>query len=133
MSPGNATILVVDDDRDFRRAVCTIIMAAGYKALEESHAGAVLTVIREQKPDLVLLDLNLPGGKVSDLIQSMNESKLCTPVVILSGYIEADLYQALRRLGIQDFLAKPFAGGELTDRIEKVLLRKGGKNIESDI
>ena len=121
MNINQGTVLVVDDDRDFRRAMCAIIRVAGLRAVEETNPLAVLKTITDVEPDLVLLDLYMPEGKGIDLVRSMKDMKLDVPVVIVSGRVSMEDFNLLRELGINDFLAKPVSKLNLTNKIRQVL------------
>ena len=125
MNTGEGIILVVDDDRDFRRAVCAIIKSAGYLPVEETNPLAVLKTIIEIRPDLVMLDLYMPGGKGVDLVRSMKELEMDVPVVIVSGRVSVEDFQSLRDLGVEEFLAKPVTKVSLISKIRQILPQAG--------
>ncbi|MFC1544776.1 response regulator [Gemmatimonadota bacterium] len=133
MSSRDRTILVVDDDRDFRKAICAIIRAGGYRAVEEADALAVLRTITEISPDLVLLDLYMPGVKGVELVRSMKELKISVPVLIVTGMVSVEDFQSLCGLGVDDFLAKPVTKADLMKKIIQALPQAGEKDIVYDI
>jgi len=114
-------IMVVDDDADFRRAICSVLRINGYDPVEEARPLAVLKTVAEEDPDLVLLDLYMPGGGGVELIRAMREMKMDVPVVIVSGRISVEDFNSLRNLGVTEMLAKPVNKVQLLDKIKSVL------------
>ncbi|MHB9023518.1 MAG: response regulator transcription factor [Armatimonadota bacterium] len=118
------TILIVDDDEQIQRATRSILATRHYQVLQAMDGQQALELIAEHSPDLVILDLMLPG---------MNGLEVCReargwyagPILILSarGH-ERDKIQALD-LGADDYLTKPFSTGELLARIRALLRRVG--------
>lgn len=119
-----ATILVVDDEEQIRRAVKSLLGARGYQVVLAVNGEEALNLAADHSPDLVILDLTMPG---------MNGLAVCRelrawyrgPILILSvrgG--DADKVTALD-LGADDYLTKPFSTAELLARIRALLRRAG--------
>ena len=115
-------ILVVEDDPQIRRFLRATLTAEGYQFQEAPTAGEGIAQAAARLPDLVLLDLGLPDRDGLDVIREIRQwSQL--PVVVLSARgQERDKIAALD-LGADDFVAKPFAVGELLARIRAALRR----------
>ena len=81
------TILVVEDDTEVRVLLVRVLRDAGYQTLAAEDGTMALRVARNQHPDMILLDLNLPAGNGQFVLDSVTSSvELCgTPVVVLSG------------------------------------------------
>jgi two-component system cell cycle response regulator DivK len=81
------TILVVEDDTEVRVLLVRVLRDAGYQTIAAEDGTMALRVARNQHPDMILLDLNLPAGNGQFVLDSVTNSvELCgTPVVILSG------------------------------------------------
>jgi putative two-component system response regulator len=118
--------LIIDDDADVRRLLRKLLTAARYGVEEFEEAGPGLARIREEAPDLVLLDLRLPdrsGHDVLEEIRSDPRTRLL-PVVMLTGYATSDEKIRATRAGVTDFLAKPFFPEELLPRVRSLVLLK---------
>ena len=120
-----ATILVIEDDKDIVELVRYNLEREGFRVLDAADGEQGLAAVIRQKPDLVLLDLMLPGVdglEVCRRIRAHDELR-STPVVILTAKgEESDVVIGLE-LGADDYLAKPFSPVELELRV-KALLRR---------
>ena len=118
-----ASLLVVDDDARVRTVVCWQLEAEGHAVREAADGTTAWQTIVEDRPDLVVLDLSLPGVSGLDLLRRLRESGDALPVVVLSGRSgEGDRILGLD-LGADDYLVKPFSLGELAARVRSVLRR----------
>lgn len=115
-------VLVVDDLDDARELARRALEQEGLRVSEAADGAAALTALAEDAPDLVLLDLSMPGmGGLELLTQLRRTSAL--PVIVLSGrQDETDRVLALE-LGADDYVVKPFLVRELPARIRSVLRR----------
>lgn len=122
-------LLVVDDDSRVRTVVGWQLEAEGYAVVEAADGNAAWQRILADRPDLVVLDLSLPGMSGLDLLRRLRGSGDPTPVVVLSGRNgEGDRIVGLD-LGADDYLVKPFSPGELAARVRSVLRRSSGHPI----
>lgn len=118
-------ILVVDDEPAIRRFLKTSLSAHGYAIFEAGTGEDALQAMPAVRPDLVVLDLGLPGITGIDVTRSLREWSQ-TPIIVLSvREHEADKIGALDA-GADDYLTKPFAVGELLARIRAALRRSVG-------
>ncbi|GAA1878057.1 response regulator transcription factor [Lapillicoccus jejuensis] len=125
---GAASLLVVDDDARVRTVVCWQLEAEGYDVHEAADGYAAWAGIERHRPDLVVLDLSLPGLSGLDLLRRLRAAGDVTPVVVLSGRDgEGDRITGLD-LGADDYLVKPFSPGELAARVRSVLRRTVGRD-----
>ena len=119
-------LLVVDDDSRVRTVVCWQLEAEGYEIREAADGNAAWQRLVDERFDLVVLDLSLPGMSGLELLRKLRESGDRTPVVVLSGRSgEGDRIVGLD-LGADDYLVKPFSPGELAARVRSVLRRSSG-------
>jgi DNA-binding response OmpR family regulator len=128
------SVLVVDDDPDVRALVSTLLGRAGYLVTEAPDGRAALKALYAQRPDLVVLDVNMPdldGWATLERIRDLSD----VPVVMLSARgEELEKVRALRA-GADDYVTKPFGRQELLARVESVLRRAvagGPKETYSD-
>ena len=119
-------ILVVDDDQRVRTVVSWQLEADGFAVTEAADGAAALAEIEHRRPDLVVLDLSLPGVGGLDVLRRVREAAGTAaplPVIVLSGRSgETDRIIGLD-LGADDYLVKPFSPGELAARVRSVLRR----------
>ncbi len=120
--PGTRTILVVDDDERVREVVSWQLEAEGFTVGQAGDGPAALQSIAALPPDLVVLNLSLPGLGGLDVLRRLRQhSRL--PVIVLSGRNgETDRIVGLD-LGADDYLVKPFSPEELAARVRSVLRR----------
>jgi two-component system, OmpR family, KDP operon response regulator KdpE len=121
---GMGHILIVDDEPQIRRVMRTALIAQGYEVSDARTGEAALDLIRSEKYDLVLLDINMPG--ISG-VQTCREIRLASDLPIIMVTVrdsERDKVVALDA-GADGYVAKPFALSELLARIRAVLRRTG--------
>jgi two-component system, OmpR family, phosphate regulon response regulator PhoB len=128
-SSPTARVLVVDDDARVRTVVAWQLEAEGFAVVEAADGPAALDGIARHHPDLVVLDLSLPGLGGLDVLRRIRDGTAgedgtaALPVIVLSGRSgETDRIVGLD-LGADDYLVKPFSPGELTARVRSVLRR----------
>lgn len=106
---GSCRVLVVDDQRSTRLALTLVLKQAGYTVLEADSAKSGLKVFREERPDVVLLDIEMPEQNGYWAARHMRESEVgnWTPIVFVSGMsMELNLWQGVEAGG-DDYLVKP--------------------------
>ena len=122
-APDAVPILVVDDDPETLRQVRDTLAEAGYAPLVTGDPGAVARLIQTEKPQLVLLDLMLPGTDGIELMQTVPELA-DLPVIFISGYGRDETIARALEAGADDYVVKPFSPTELTARIRAALRRR---------
>jgi two-component system KDP operon response regulator KdpE len=124
MTNSKVRILLVDDEPPIRKLLRVGLGSQGYAISEAPNAKAAIDLIETEKPDLILLDLGLPGMSGHELLRKLRDDGLDIPVVILSSRIdEAGIVSALE-LGADDYVTKPFGMNELVARIRVALRHK---------
>lgn len=115
-------VLVVDDDRNISEIIGIYLMNAGYEIKKVYNGKEALTVYEEIKPDLVLLDIMLPGMDGVEVLKGIRKSN-STPVIMLTAKGDTfDKVLALE-LGADDYIVKPFEPKELLARVKAVMRR----------
>jgi CheY-like chemotaxis protein len=121
----DATVLLVDDEDQLRRVMRDLLERDGYKVIEARDGVEALDQVDRHGPDIVVLDLNLPGldgyGVLSHLRSRPATADL--PVVVLTARGDEDNEVRVFEMGADDFLAKPFRARALTARLQAVLGR----------
>jgi len=117
-----ARILVVDDEPQIRRILRTTLTAANYEVDDAKTGEEALTKLREYRPDLVLLDINMPGMGGLETCKAIRADPNIAIVMLTVHNTEAAKVEALDA-GADDFVTKPFSTPELLARIRAVLRR----------
>jgi two-component system, OmpR family, KDP operon response regulator KdpE len=114
-------VLVVDDEPPIRRFLRTSLKAQGYDVTEAEDGAKAFDEIRRRPPDLLILDLGLPGIDGLEVIRRLRGGGTTTPIIVLSSRMdEAGKVEALD-LGADDYVTKPFGVDELLARIRAAL------------
>ncbi|GAA2744301.1 response regulator transcription factor [Terrabacter aerolatus] len=117
------TVLVVDDDLTLREVVCGYLTRAGLDVVEAQDGLAALALARDRSPDLVVLDLTLPGLDGLEVFRRLRSERGDLPVVMLTARGEESDRVLGLELGADDYVTKPFSSRELVLRIQSVLRR----------
>ncbi len=119
---GQPRVLVVDDDPETLRSVRDALSAAGYSTLATGDHRDLSRIIAAEKPQLVLLDLMLPGTDGIKLMESV-PALAELPVIFISGYGRDETIARALEAGAADYIVKPFSRIELTARVRAALRR----------
>jgi DNA-binding response OmpR family regulator len=117
-----ATVLVVDDEPIVREVVVRYLEREGHRTLEAGDGTAARTAIEQASPDLVLLDVMLPGTDGLELCRWIRSSSQLPVIMLTARGEEADRIVGLE-LGADDYVTKPFSPRELAARVRTVLRR----------
>ncbi len=118
-------ILVVDDDPHMLRYVRGALEAAGYSALVTGDPEEAQRLVSAEGPQLVLLDLVLPGTDGIEWMRRVPEMA-DLPVIFISGYGQGETIARALEAGAADYIVKPFSAAELTARVRTALRRRAG-------
>jgi len=118
------TVLVVDDEPDIQDLLCFILQDAGYEARAAGRGDEALAICKEWDPDLVILDIGLPG--ISGLEVCPRLVAMSIPVLVLSSHDRDDQVVEGLEVGAEDYVSKPFNHKELLLRVEKIIRRTRG-------
>ncbi|HEY4688036.1 MAG TPA: response regulator transcription factor [Anaerolineae bacterium] len=118
----SAKILVVDDEPEIVKVLRAYLEQGGYRVVTAFDGQEALTLFRHEKPDMVILDLNLPKIDGLDVCRTIRKESN-TPVIMLTARVEeADRLIGLE-LGADDYVVKPFSPREMVARVRAVLRR----------
>ena len=116
------TALVVEDDKSVSQLIRLYLAQAGYRVLAAEDGLSGLQMALEEAPDIVLLDLNLPGMDGIEVCQNIRkESEV--PIIMVTARVEEDDRLSGLDLGADDYVSKPFSPRELIARVNAVLRR----------
>lgn len=120
----HGTVLVADDDALVRGVLRMALSRAGYTVVEARDAADALAAAQQSDPDIVVLDINMPGGTVHETLGSLRDRRPELPVLVLSGENSppADLIGAR-----SDFARKPIELDDLLARIQTLLNASDGR------
>ncbi len=118
----SAKILVVDDEPQIRRVLRTTLTSQGYTVAEAKNGDEALEQIREERPDLILLDVNMPGRSGLEVCHEIRGTSDIPIIMLTVRNTERDKVQALDA-GADDYVVKPFGSEELMARIRAALRR----------
>ncbi|UCC52012.1 MAG: response regulator transcription factor [Anaerolineaceae bacterium] len=126
------TILVVDDTESLRTLVKSYLIQEGFRVVTAADGRQALFLAREEKPDLILLDLMMPemGGYEFMRVYGREAE---TPIIILTARVEENEKVLGLELGADDYVTKPFSMRELTARIRAVLRRAGKTSPQAEL
>ncbi|MBZ9572445.1 response regulator [Patescibacteria group bacterium] len=117
-------ILIIEDDKFLRELIAQKLVKEGYKTFEAVDGEEGIKKIKAEKPDLILLDLILPGIDGFEVLSRMKEEPTLVqiPVIILSNLGQKDDIERGLKLGAVDYLIKAhFTPGEIIDKIKNAL------------
>ena len=124
----SATILLVDDDPDIVRLLTMTLRPEGFRLLSASDGNAALEIARAERPDLLLLDWNMPGRNGLEVCRALRAESdphlRFMPVVLLTAQAGAEDTAAGFAAGVTDYVTKPFAPAHIRARVHTWLLRK---------
>jgi two-component system alkaline phosphatase synthesis response regulator PhoP len=125
-------ILVIDDEPKIVEICRDYLHASGFEVISAMDGVHGLTLARIQKPDLIVLDLMLPGMDGVELCRTLRkESKV--PIIMLTARIEEIDKLLGLELGADDYMTKPFSPRELVARVRTVLRRSGNEETDNII
>lgn len=118
--PGATHILVVDDDEAIRSLIQRAIQPSGYRCTAASSGEAALKILDDQKVDVVITDIVMPGMTGIELARMVRE-RYDSDVIIITGHVEDYAYEKVIEEGASDFIQKPLNNKELVIRLKRVL------------
>ena len=126
------TILVVDDERKIVTVLKGYLEQAGFRVVTAGDGQAALTTFRHAKPDLVVLDLMLPGIDGLDVCRTLRRESSVPIIMLTARAEEADRLIGLE-LGADDYVVKPFSPREVVLRVRAILRRVEGEVAASEV
>jgi two-component system nitrogen regulation response regulator NtrX len=109
MHNNSARVLVVDDEAAIRRSLAGILADEGYDAALAEDGERALAAVRERTPDLVLLDIAMPGRDGIEILEDLRRAHPALPVVMMSGHGTIETAVRATQLGAFDFIEKPLS------------------------
>ena len=116
-------ILIIDDEGNLRRMLRALLESEGYSVGEAESAEAGLSLTDAVHPEVILLDLALPGISGLDALAPLSRACPGSPIIMMSGHAEKHRVYAARDAGVTEFLVKPITAKAILDRINAVIFR----------
>ncbi len=125
-------ILVIDDEPEIVKLVRAYLEQAGFSVVTAADGQEALAAFRHEHPNLVILDLNLPGMDGLDVCRALRRSSE-VPIIMLTARIEETDRLIGLELGADDYVVKPFSPREIVARTRAVLRRAEGEPVRPDV
>jgi len=118
-------ILLVDDDRDFREVTKLSLLSEGYEVFEASSGREAMSMARQTQPDLILLDILMPGldGYATCRQLKTNPATNHIAIIVLTALGDPTARYKAKQAGADDYVAKPVMAQELRERVRRLLRR----------
>lgn len=122
-------ILLAEDDADMRKLVAAMLRKRGYEVIEARDGaqlaafvnGMLLSGTFHPPPDLIVSDICMPGFSGLEVVTALRRLDWRTRVVLLTGFGDAEVYEAARKLGVDGILDKPFDLEVLAQKVEQLV------------
>jgi len=125
MTNPRGNILVIDDEADVLESLQALLSGEGFAVQSATDITQAQAALQEQPVDLILLDVNLPGGNGLEFLQEFRRQDNLTPIIVITAYGAAlDVVRAAFKSGAQDYIAKPWNNDELLLVIQQALEKR---------
>ena len=114
-------MLIVDDERAIGKLIETSLKNRGHEALWVENADNILEDVGKFNPDIILLDINMPGKSGFDALKEIREAGYDTPVIMISVLSQDFNIDRAFQLGAVDYVTKPFSLNHLIHKIERMV------------
>ncbi|RBW68691.1 response regulator [Bacillus taeanensis] len=112
-------ILIVDDQYGIRILLNEIFQKVGYKTYQAANGVQALAIVKDEDPDLVVLDMKIPGMDGLEILKHVKEMDPDIKVIIMTAYGELDMIHEAMDLGAITHFAKPFDIDEIREAVKK--------------
>jgi DNA-binding response OmpR family regulator len=116
-------ILIADDEYNIVKLLSSRLQANGYEVIQAFDGNQAFEIAVKEKPDLILLDYNMPGCKGTTVLERLRESNhsFLTPVIFVTAFTDEETKNKVMEMGACDFIGKPFDPDEVLIKIKKAL------------
>src|SRR5262249_53742238 len=114
-------VLIVDDDQTTLASISRAFRLAGYEAVVCDNASRAITLLRQERFDVVFSDVVMPGKDGLAMLAELRELGVDIPIIMISGQATVDMAVRATRLGAADFLEKPISADKLLLTVENAL------------
>jgi CheY-like chemotaxis protein len=117
-TPKKKTIMIVDDEPDIQKTIKTALEKNGFSTITANNGDDCLKKLETAKPDLILMDIMMPGTPVREVVPKIKQFKVAYLTVVRTT--EADREELMKMKNIVDFIQKPFDVDDLVKRVRKI-------------
>lgn len=128
--PDASRILIIDDDKTFRLSTAALLRAEGYAVDLAEDGQAAVERLREQRADLLLVDVRMPGIDGLQLVEALRLWGHGTPILMISGFGSIETAVRALHLGADDFLTKPVEPSLLSARVADLIARRPATSVD---
>ncbi|GMA63573.1 response regulator [Alicyclobacillus fastidiosus] len=114
-------VLVVDDQFGIRVLLQEVLQREGYEIFQAPNGTTALEIVQREQPDLILLDMKIPGMDGLEILRNIRKLELDTKVIMMTAYGELDLIQEAMEMGALAHFTKPFDIDELRQAVKDQL------------
>ncbi|MCL6515864.1 response regulator [Alicyclobacillus sp.] len=115
-------VLIVDDQFGIRVLLQEVLLQEGYQVFQAANGPAALEIVRQEAPDLILLDMKIPGMDGLEILRNLRKMGASTKVIMMTAYGELDLIQEAMEMGALAHFTKPFDIDELRQAVNAHLM-----------
>jgi FixJ family two-component response regulator len=126
-------ILIMEDDFNVARGLKMILDEQGYAVDHEGTGSGAMAAMGRYDYNLLMADLRLPDIDGMQVVKKLRETKPETQIIVMTGYATSSLAVNAMKMGVHDFIAKPFTEDQIKESIQKALAKNRIKKIESAI
>lgn len=126
----NARVMIVEDEPKLAALLADYLKAAGFATTHVDNGNAVVDAVRREAPDLILLDLMLPGRDGIEICRELRGFSDVPIVMVTARVEEIDRLLGLQ-IGADDYVCKPFSPREVVARVQAILRRAGGRKADT--
>jgi DNA-binding NtrC family response regulator len=116
--PSPGTVLIVDDDGEMRAILRIFLEKDGYRVIDVSNAAGAVALIEAERPDVAIVDKEMPGMNGLELLSLLRERCPLMPVIFVTAFGGPRVADEARRRGAYRYLEKPFRVGKILDIVE---------------
>ncbi|MCJ7625737.1 MAG: response regulator transcription factor [Anaerolineaceae bacterium] len=127
-----ATVLIIEDEHELVKVLRSYLEQAGYSVLTANRGDTGLYIWQTKHPDMVLLDLNLPGMDGLEVARAIRKQSE-TPLIMVTARVEEIDRLIGLELGADDYITKPFSPREVVARVKTVLRRAGAASVTAEV
>lgn len=120
-------ILIVDDQYGIRILLNEVFQKEGYDTYQAANGEQALAIAKANRPDLVLLDMKIPGMDGNEILKRLKAHDESIQVIIMTAYGELDMIQQAKDLGAITHFAKPFDIDEIREAVKQEMAKSTGK------
>ncbi|HET8765609.1 MAG TPA: response regulator [Rhodanobacter sp.] len=123
-APASTRVMVVDDSPSIRAVLGKMLSQDGYVVIKAGNGAEAMEMARRERPGLIFLDIVMPGMSGFEVLRTLRHEAAthATPIVMISGNVQATEQFYVQRYGADDFMKKPFGREEVFERIQQLVL-----------